>query len=87
MAFANLREYPESAMTFRPLRPASSPPDRPPVDEWGIYDPSQAGLEALFELLDARRRAGVDPDTTSLAASMEAANRRLMARQPGRKSE
>jgi hypothetical protein len=75
-------------MPVRPLRPTSSPPDRPPVDEWGIYDPSQAGLEALFELLDARRRAGLDPDpTTSVAASMEEANRRLLARRLEKKIE
>lgn len=52
---------------------------RPPVDEWGIYDPSQAGLEALYELLDARRRSGVNPDTKTVAAAMEEANRRLTA--------
>lgn len=67
-------------MSLRPPRTPPSPPtNRPPVDEWGIYDPSQAGLAALYELLDARRRTGVDPETTSLLASMEEANRRLTA--------
>ena len=32
--------------------------DRPAaVDEWGIYDPSQAGLAALFERVEEKRRA------------------------------
>jgi hypothetical protein len=66
-------------MSLRPPRTPSSPTDRPPVDEWGIYDPSQAGLEALFELLDARRRSGAEADATGLAASMDEANRRLIA--------
>jgi hypothetical protein len=72
-------------MSLRPPRSSSSSPDRPPVDEWGIYDPSQAGLEALFELLDARRRSGAEADAKSLAASMEEANRRLIARQSEQK--
>jgi hypothetical protein len=28
--------------------------DRPAKDEWGVYDPQQAGLAALFARLDAR---------------------------------
>lgn len=68
-------------MSLRQPRPtSSSPADRPPVDEWGIYDPSQAGLEALFELLDARRRSGAEPEAKSIAASMDEASRRLLAR-------
>jgi hypothetical protein len=55
------------------------PRSRPPVDEWGIYDPSQAGLEALFELLDARRRSGAEPEVKTVSASMDEANRRLTA--------
>ena len=27
---------------------------RPAKDEWGVYDPQQAGLAALFARLDAR---------------------------------
>jgi len=30
----------------------SQPPVRPAMDEWGVYDPQQAGLEALFARLD-----------------------------------
>ena len=55
----------------RQARPAPARVDRPAVDEWGIYDPSQAGLEALYERVEARRRAGVVPDAQSVAASIE----------------
>lgn len=33
------------------------PPKRPPVDEWGMYDPKQAGLSAVLEKVKERRRA------------------------------
>jgi hypothetical protein len=65
-------------MSLRPPRPTSPvlpPQNRPAVDEWGIYDPSQAGLVALYEMLEARRLA--DPEPKTLLASMEEANRRL----------
>jgi hypothetical protein len=64
-------------MSLRPPRPKSAvppPANRPAVDEWGIYDPSQAGLDALFQVLEARR---LDPEPRTLLASMEEANRRL----------
>ncbi|MEO8680921.1 MAG: hypothetical protein ABI665_17850 [Vicinamibacterales bacterium] len=32
-------------------------PIRPVMDEWGVYDPQQAGLSALFAKLDARHDA------------------------------
>lgn len=60
-----------------PRATSSSPTNRPAVDEWGIYDPSQAGLVALYELLDARHRA--EPEPKTLIASMEEANLRLTA--------
>ena len=28
--------------------------DRPAKDEWGVYDPEQAGLAALFARLDTK---------------------------------
>ncbi|MBA3270319.1 MAG: hypothetical protein H0T71_07370 [Acidobacteria bacterium] len=45
---------------------------RPPVDEWGIYDPEQAGLAAVLERLEVRRRAvGVSlADALGMAGSM-----------------
>ena len=30
------------------------PPARPAKDEWGVYDPEQAGLAALYARLDAK---------------------------------
>ena len=37
---------------------------RPAKDEWGVYDPQQAGLAALFSRLDAK-----DTKTTATPAS------------------
>lgn len=62
-------------MSLRPPRNTPMPPNRPPVDEWGIYDPEQAGLAALFERLDARRMK--EPENNALAASMEELKRRF----------
>lgn len=28
--------------------PVPATPPRPVMDEWGVYDPSQAGLEVIF---------------------------------------
>lgn len=36
-------------------------PPRPAVDEWGIYDPQQAGLEALYSRLETLRRIANTP--------------------------
>ena len=30
------------------------PPARPAKDEWGVYDPEQAGLAALYARLDTK---------------------------------
>ena len=54
------------------LRPNDRP--RPAVDEWGIYDPDQAGLSAVLERIEARRRASAEPDAQAMAASMRDAN-------------
>ena len=45
-------------MTARITRP----PTRPAKDEWGVYDPEQAGLAALYARLDAR-----NPNPTAAA--------------------
>ena len=39
------------------------PPVRPARDEWGVYDPQQAGLAALFARLDAGSAAAPKVDT------------------------
>lgn len=36
---------------------------RPAKDEWGVYDPQQAGLAALFARLDANALAAPPPQT------------------------
>jgi hypothetical protein len=58
------------------LRDKNISPERPPVDEWGMYDPDQAGLTAVLERMDARRRAGAlpAPDAASMLVSMRDAN-------------
>ncbi len=32
-------------------------PAKPAMDEWGVYDPEQAGLAALFARLDEKKSA------------------------------
>jgi len=36
------------------------PTTRPAKDEWGVYDPQQAGLEALFARLDRPVKPAVE---------------------------
>ena len=50
------------------------PDEKPAVDEWGIYDPTQAGLEALVSRLDTKR-GSAEPDARKVASSMKDANR------------
>lgn len=38
----------------------TQPPARPAMDEWGVYDPQQAGLAALFARLDLPVKPAVD---------------------------
>lgn len=40
------------------------PPARPAKDEWGVYDPEQAGLAALFARLDAPAKPAVSDHPT-----------------------
>ena len=58
---------------------------KPPVDEWGIYDPSQAGLEALFGRLSMRRPMA-DPDGHRIATSLEDVRRLADARATSKKA-
>lgn len=49
---------------------------RPPVDEWGMYDPEQAGLAALYARLHTLRRVANTPvDGRLVAASMREVRR------------
>jgi hypothetical protein len=38
---------------LKPVSPASNTPSRPVQDEWGIYDPEQAGLKAVIRKMAA----------------------------------
>jgi hypothetical protein len=63
-------------MPFRDSRvPASPDRDRPAVDEWGIYDPSQAGLAALFDKLEEKKPSLDELDAAAIAVSIENANK------------
>ncbi len=48
-------------------------PVRPARDEWGVYDPQQAGLAALFARIDARSTTPVSdgPKATENPAVIE----------------
>lgn len=59
-----------------PQTPKSLAPSvnsRPPCDEWGVYDPEQAGLAALQNRLDSDRRTAAEPDAQKIAQSMSKA--------------
>lgn len=52
-------------MATSPLRS----PVRPAHDEWGVYDPEQAGLSALFARLESKNaKAKADSAADKLAA-------------------
>lgn len=53
----DVRPRVDTAMRPRDKKTA---PSRPAVDEWGIYDPEQAGLAAVIERIAARRKAALD---------------------------
>jgi hypothetical protein len=40
---------------------------RPAKDEWGVYDPQQAGLAALFQRLDSTKDATVTTPASRLS--------------------
>lgn len=42
---------------------------RPAKDEWGVYDPEQAGLAALFARLDAPKKPAVADAAPSAPAA------------------
>ena len=46
---------------------------RPAKDEWGVYDPEQAGLAALFARIDARVKPATNdsPVATPKSAALE----------------
>lgn len=51
------------------LSPSAKPPVRPVMDEWGVYDPQQAGLSALYARLDSRADAVKPPEAAPAKAA------------------
>ncbi len=51
--------------------PPTARTDRPTIDEWGFYDPQQAGLAALFARLTGGQpaRAAANPAADGTPAS------------------
>ncbi|MDO8680771.1 MAG: hypothetical protein Q7R30_19815 [Acidobacteriota bacterium] len=62
-------------MATSPLRS----PERPAHDEWGVYDPEQAGLSALFARLDSKAATKAAAETAA-----ETAADKLTAKGPSR---
>jgi hypothetical protein len=57
-----------------PMTPSSSTAARrPTVDEWGVYDPQQAGLAALFTRLTATPGARAEATAAETAPARPAA--------------
>lgn len=58
-----------------PMTPSSTAARRPTVDEWGVYDPQQAGLAALFTRLTTPAAAPepAEPKATTKTESAPAA--------------
>jgi hypothetical protein len=52
-------------MATPPLRSPARPPAH---DEWGVYDPEQAGLSALFARLDSKDSKSQDTPGDKLVA-------------------
>jgi hypothetical protein len=62
-----------------PMPPSSSTDRRPTVDEWGVYDPQQAGLVALYTRLTSA------PGTTPAEVPADAARNRAPGDPPPRR--
>jgi hypothetical protein len=63
-----------------PMTPSSNAARRPTVDEWGVYDPQQAGLAALYSRLTTTPAAPAEPaepapDHTDRVPSAKPSNR------------
>ena len=62
-----------------PTSPSSSNDRRPTVDEWGVYDPQQAGLAALYTRLTTA------PGTTPAEGPADGASKRAPGEPPPRR--
>ena len=59
-----------------PMSPSSNADRRPTVDEWGVYDPQQAGLAALYTRLTTA------PDPTPVEAPADSTRTRVLGEPP-----
>jgi hypothetical protein len=48
--------------THNPSKDDDDPITRPIQDEWGVYDPEQAGFEAILKKLQAKKKQAQVPD-------------------------
>jgi hypothetical protein len=65
--------------------PSLTVPARPAVDEWGVYDPEQAGLSAVFlRLATTPRPPATSPERAEAQILGEAAIRRPLVGDPTR---
>ena len=62
-----------------PISPSSKLARRPTVDEWGVYDPQQAGLAALYTRLTTA------PEGTPAEAPADTARNRVPGEPPPRR--
>ena len=62
-----------------PMSPSSSNDRRPTVDEWGVYDPQQAGLAALYTRLTTA------PGTTKAEGPADPTRNRAPSEPPPRR--
>ena len=62
-----------------PMSPSSNADRRPTVDEWGVYDPQQAGLAALYTRLTSA------PEITPAETPAETARTRVPGEPPPRR--
>lgn len=60
---------------------------RPAKDEWGVYDPQQAGLAALFQRLDANDTHVTTPASRLSVRPAAAAPAPIPTRPPLRNSD
>ena len=56
-----------------PLREKRKPPVNPEEDEWGFYDPEQAGLPAVLGRLEAEARESAASYAARIARTLRAA--------------
>jgi hypothetical protein len=57
------------------MPPRKKPTAPPAKDEWGLYDPEEAGLPAVLGRFEAKRRASAATYAARVARTLRAARR------------